>query len=163
MKDPQELKQKFWSSLDDSPFVMLGLSGVDETHMCPMAAHFDDDFPNTLYFFTNCDNHLVAALADGHRGNVSFASKGHHVFASIHGALSIERDRVIVDKFWSPMIAAWYDGGKDDPSLTVLKFEMERAEIWRSTTGDWLSYMVTALMKGNPTEAAAENVAQVRF
>ncbi|MEM6849346.1 MAG: pyridoxamine 5'-phosphate oxidase family protein [Pseudomonadota bacterium] len=163
MTKPIEMKEKFWSSLDDSPFVMLGLSGVDETHMRPMAAKFDDDFPNTLHFFTSRDNHLVASLAQSHRGNVSFASKGHDLFASVHGTLSIELDKVIVDKFWSPMISAWYDEGKDDPSLVVLKFAMDRAEIWRSTTGDKLTYMVTALLKGDASDAAAENVAQVRF
>lgn len=163
MTKPIEMKDKFWSALDDSPYVMLGLAGVDETHMRPMAAQFDDDLPNALYFFTTRDNALAMTLSQSHRGMVSFASKGHDLWASIHGTLTVEPDPAIVEKFWSPMVSAWYDEGKEDPNLIVLKFDMGRAEIWTSTTGDVLTYIATALLKGNASEAAEENVAQVRF
>ena len=29
-----------------------------------------------------------------------------------------------------PLVAAWFEGGKDDPKLALLRLDPERAEIW---------------------------------
>ena len=31
---------------------------------------------------------------------------------------------------WNRFVAAWFEGGKDDPNLVLLRFEAEHAEIW---------------------------------
>ena len=35
------LRRKFWSALDDSPFIMLGLKGVEDDRTRPMTAQVD--------------------------------------------------------------------------------------------------------------------------
>ena len=35
------LRKKFWKELDDSPFVMLGLQGVEDSRTRPMTAQID--------------------------------------------------------------------------------------------------------------------------
>jgi len=35
-----------------------------------------------------------------------------------------------VDRLWNRYIAAWYEGGKDDPKLALLRLDPETAEIW---------------------------------
>ena len=37
---------------------------------------------------------------------------------------------MIIDRLWNPFVAAWYEGGKDDPKLALLRFDTEGAEIW---------------------------------
>lgn len=32
-------------------------------------------------------------------------------------------------------VAAWYDGGKDDPNLVLLRFDLGDAEIWTADVG----------------------------
>jgi general stress protein 26 len=59
-----------------------------------------------------------------------FASKGHDLFACISGTLRREDNRAVLDKLWNNSIAAWYEGGKDDPKLVLLRFDLEDAEIW---------------------------------
>ena len=36
------------------------------------------------------------------------------------------------DRYWNPTVAAWYPDGKDDPSLTLLRFNVSDAEVWIS-------------------------------
>lgn len=38
-----------------------------------------------------------------------------------------------VDKYWSPMVAAWFEGGKDDPHLTMLRLQLDDVAIWASS------------------------------
>jgi len=61
---------------------------------------------------------------------VHFASKGHDVFACIRGMLTVESRKEIIDKYWSNPVEAWFEKGKEDPSLLMLRFELEDAEVW---------------------------------
>ena len=163
MTTGQEMKEKFWDALDDSPFVMLGLAGVDEAHTQPMTAQFDDDIPNRIFFYTNTQNRLVQALTASHRAVFAYSAKGHDLFASVHGSLALDNDPALIEKFWSPVVSAWYKEGKSDPNLAFLRFDLGEAQIWKAGTGDFLHYMAAALIKGSADEAARDDVARVHF
>ena len=36
----------------------------------------------------------------------------------------------MIDRLWNRFVAAWFEGGKDDPKLALLRLDAERAEIW---------------------------------
>ena len=163
MTTGQEMKEKFWDALDDSPFVMLGLAGVDEAHTQPMTAQFDDDIPNRIFFYTNTQNRLVQALTASHRAVFAYSAKGHDLFASVHGSLALDNDPALIEKFWSPVVSAWYKEGKSDPNLAFLRFDLGEVQIWKAGTGDFLHYMAAALIKGSADEAARDDVARVHF
>mgnify|MGYP006140606399 CR=1 FL=1 len=38
----------------------------------------------------------------------------------------------MIDRLWNPFVAAWYQEGKDDPKLALLRLDAERAEIWEN-------------------------------
>jgi general stress protein 26 len=59
-----------------------------------------------------------------------FAAKDHSLFACIDGNLTEETDPAVIDRYWSKEVAAWYPGGRNDPSLLMLRFELGHAEIW---------------------------------
>ncbi|MEQ3653175.1 MAG: pyridoxamine 5'-phosphate oxidase family protein, partial [Glaciecola sp.] len=52
------------------------------------------------------------------------------MFASFRGHLVHESDDDLVDKYWSKQVEAWFEEGKQDPSLVMLRFELDSAEIW---------------------------------
>ena len=126
-----EIERKFWKALRADATVMLGLRGVDEDHSQPMTAQLtgsEDQGP--LWFFTTKDTGLVRALGAGHRAQACFVSSGHELFACVHGQLVPDQDRSTIDQLWNPFVAAWYEDGKDDPKLQLLRFDPERAQIW---------------------------------
>jgi general stress protein 26 len=129
MATPQELQAKFWKALESDMTVMLGVEGVKDGYARPMTAQLDGQ-RSPIWFFTANDNGLVEALRQGDRGFATFASKGHDLFATVHGRLSVDNDRAMIDKLWNRFVAAWFKGGKDDPKLTLLRFDAEHAEIW---------------------------------
>ncbi len=129
MPTPQELEAKFWKKLESDKIVMLGLDGVDDGHARPMTAQLDDG-KGPIWFFATRDNAVVQNVGKTTRAIATFVSKGHDLFASLHGSLSLDNDRAVIDRLWGPFIAAWYDGGKDDPNLALLRLDPERAEIW---------------------------------
>ncbi|MHB9878860.1 pyridoxamine 5'-phosphate oxidase family protein [Pacificimonas sp. ICDLI1SI03] len=159
-----DFKKKFWKHLDDSPFVMLAISGNDHSHSQPMTAQFDDDFPNDLYFFTSSQNGFVKAAQAGERDAVvSFSSKGHDFFASVHGLLTIDNDEAKIDKFWSPMVAAWFEEGRDDPQVTLIRMDLGRAEFWEAGTGSFMKEMASAIFNKSAHEQGRKHQRETRF
>jgi general stress protein 26 len=146
----EELKQLFWEELKDSPFVMIGLQGVEDSRTRPWTAqvNWEDEkqlqHGGDIYFFGGKSEAIVKGLAESNRVVCTFVSKGHKVFAHIHGTLETIDDRALVDKFWNPFIASWYKGGKDDPDLQLLRLNTSKAEIWKSEQG---ATLVAAALK----------------
>ena len=166
-----ELKELFWKELDSSPFVMLGLVGVEDSRTRPMTAQVDraegadqsDGGP--LYFFASKSEHLVEGLGTSHRAVATYASKGHDLFAHIHGTLVLDNDRAVIDRLWNPIIASWYKDGKDDPDLALVRFDTDSANIWKAETGATLkAAALKALFDVDPgKEHEQDNRADVRL
>lgn len=143
-----ELEQKFWSALDKSPFVMLGLQGVEDSRTRPMAAQVDD--ARTIYFFAARSEHLFQGIGQSNRAIATFASKGHDLFANIHGSLAVDDSPAKIDRFWNPLIASWYEQGRDDPDLVLLRFDAEGAEIWEASPGSTVKAALLKLLGRDP-------------
>ena len=128
MTDDAKIEARFWKALASERVVMLGVDGVEDGVARPMIVQIGQE-RSPLWFFTSSENHIVEALNQGRRAIATFADKGE-LYASIQGNLSLSQDRAMIDKLWNPQVAAWYEEGKDDPKLRLLRFDAERAEIW---------------------------------
>lgn len=126
-KTPAEIAEQFLSKLKSSPFLMVGLEG-DGQHSEPLTAQIDDDQSDVLYFFTAKDNRI----ATGGKAMAQFASKGHDFFACLAGTVTLDNDPAQIDKLWSKAVEAWFPGGKQDPNLALLRFDVDSAELWEA-------------------------------
>ena len=90
MPTPAELEVKFWKALKSDMTMMLGLDGVEDGHARPMTAQLDGE-RGPIWFFTAKDNAIVQRLAAGNRAVATFVSRGHDLFATIHGSLRVEK------------------------------------------------------------------------
>lgn len=133
MPTPQELEEQFWSAIKSDMTMMLGLAGVENAHTRPMTAQIDGDH-GPIWFFTSREASLVQNLSQSSKAVATFASKNHDLFACVHGTLAIDNDRAMIDKLWNRFVAAWYEQGKDDPKLVLLRFDAQEAEIWEDAS-----------------------------
>jgi general stress protein 26 len=127
LANPIELKRDLWKKMSHSPFVMIGLTGQGQ-HSEPLTVQLDKDQVNTLWFFIGKDNRL----AKGGAAMAQFVSKGHDYFACLAGTVGIDNDTAMIDKLWSRQAEAWFPGGKTDPNLALLRFDIDSAELWET-------------------------------
>lgn len=160
MPAPEELETKLWKLLESDRTVMLGLDGVDESHLRPMTAQFETE-GGPIYFFSAKDTEIVRALSSAHRAIATFASKDHELFATLHGQLALDNDPVVIDRLWNRFVAAWYEGGKSDPKLALLRLDAERAQIWLNESS--LLAGVKLLLGRDPKQDYKDKVAEVRL
>ena len=157
-----ELEARFWAALRKDMTVMLGLG--TEIEYRPMTAQFlDDDNHGPAWFFTSTDTDLGRHVAQGGAKEASFhvVSKGHDVWATVSGMLQKDNNRAVIDKLWNGYVSAWYEGGKDDPKLVLLRMDLSHAKIWKD--GSSLVAYVLTLMGRDPTKDYKDNVASVNL
>lgn len=119
------IREEMWKAIADSPFMMIGLSERND-HSLPMTAQLDPDANGNLWFYTSIDNRIAA----GGSAMAQFVSKGHDLFACISGTLVHETNPAVIDRHWSKQVEAWYDQGRNDPALKMMRFELDDAEVW---------------------------------
>ncbi|MDQ2861049.1 MAG: pyridoxamine 5'-phosphate oxidase family protein [Pseudomonadota bacterium] len=165
MTDEIEIQAKFWDAIKSDRTVMVGLAGVDDGMAQPMTAQLDEeangDRRGPIYFFTAKDTDLAHAMGERHRATISFAAKDHKLFAAVEGDLVADHDRTTIDRLWNPFVAAWFEHGKDDPKLRLLRFEPRDAQIWLNE--NTLLAGVKMLMGRDPKQDYRDKTAQVRL
>jgi general stress protein 26 len=162
MTTEAEIADKFWSSVKSDRTIMVGLSGVAEALAQPLTAQFDDGHEHgPIYFFTAKDSDLVQDMGGRHAATAYFAGKSHDVFASVEGELVADNDRAVIDRLWNKFIAAWFEGGKDDPKLQLLRFEPTRAQVWLNDHS--LMAGVKLLLGRDPKAEYADKTADLRL
>ena len=160
MSPDDEITADFWKHLRSDRTVMLGLEAVTPTTMRPMTPQMDAEADQgPIWFFTSSDADLVQALNTDDLAIFTFVSKGYDIFATVHGHLTQSTDRATIDRLWNPWAAAWYDNGKEDPKLALLRFDPTSAEIWRG--GSSLLSGLKLLFGGDLKTGAKDDMAKV--
>jgi general stress protein 26 len=160
MPTADELKEKFWKALKTDMTMMIGLDGIEDGHARPMTAQIEGD-SGPIWFFTAKDNVLAMRAAASGRAIATFTSTGHELFATVHGRLSVDTNRAVIDRLWNRYVAAWYEGGKEDPKLALLRLDPETAEIWLDASN--LVAGIKMLLGSDPKDEYKDNVAKVNL
>lgn len=162
MPDKGEIEERFWKALKSDRTVMLGLAGERAAPAQPMTISIGDrDGRGPMWTFTAKSSDLARSLNRRRRGIAYFSSKGHNLFAAVEGVLARDNDRATIDRLWNPFVAAWFEGGKDDPELQLIRFEPRWAHIWLNDSS--LAAGVKLLIGVDPKDDYKDKVAEVRL
>ena len=112
---------------------MLGVVGAAQ-HMQPMT-HYADWDHNRLWFLTSSQTDLVRMLSPGAPAQFCIMDEKNGFDACLSGHLTEDLDRARLDQVWSSVAAAWFEGGKDDPNLTMLRLDLVDAAVWGFSDG----------------------------
>lgn len=164
MTDEADMKAKFWKALQSDRTMFLGLAEGDDGHARPMTAQLDDegydggDYHGPIWFFTSTDNSLYQQISGNNRAMAHFASKGHDLWATVHGNLSTSQDCVVIDRLWNKFVAAWYEG-KDDPKIALIRLDPDQAQIWIDASS--ITAGIKMLLGMDPKKDYKDKVAEV--
>ncbi len=155
-----ELEARFWAALRKDMTVMLGLgSEIEYRPMTAQLATEEDHGP--AWFFTSTDTDLGRHVQGGgaQQASFHFVSKGHDIWATVSGTMQVDNNRAMIDKLWNPYAAAWYEHGKDDPKLALLRMDLQHGKIWKD--GSSLVAGFLAILGRDPKKDYQDNVAEV--
>ena len=159
MANETEIRDRFWKELKSERTIMLGIDGEPGGGMQPMTALIEEDDGGPLWIFTSKESDLARAIGGGKPAHATFTGRKHDLFANVTGRLSIDNNRTVIDRLWNPWVAAWFEDGKDDPKLCLLRFDAEHAKIWINATP--LGAAIEWLLRRDPKESYKDKVAEV--
>lgn len=111
------------------------LTTIDQGHLRarPMATQ-EAKFDGVLWFMTSSATHKVAEIRSDNRVNISYSNPDDNTYVSVSGQGKIVTDRQKIEELWNPIYKAWFPKGLDDPTICLLKVDVEQAEYWDSSS-----------------------------
>ena len=113
--------------------MMVTMGNGQTPHARPMYTQ-DVPFNGVLWFMTSVDSRKVRELRRNDRVQLSYVSTSDENYVSVDGTAKVLNDRTRIAELWNPMLKAWYEG-PDDPTLRVIRVDVDRAEFWDSPGG----------------------------
>lgn len=129
MTDTHEDQLQQLATLIDKAKIGIITTVNTEGHLVsrPMAIK-EREFDGDLWFFTEDPSHKTDEVRAVPEVNVALESnKG---WVSIAGTGEIVTDKSKIDELWDTGAAAWFEQGRDDPKVALLKVTAHTAEVW---------------------------------
>ncbi|MFC7337897.1 pyridoxamine 5'-phosphate oxidase family protein [Haloferula chungangensis] len=133
----QDAVYKLRELIGESPTCMLATQlGVVPFHVCPMQAQ-QIDKEGRIWFFSGADSEHNRHIATDGRVQLILTNSKDFEFLTVFGTATIVRDdQAKIDELWSTAVSAWFPGGKEDPNLTLLSIEPNKAHYWETHNGN---------------------------
>ncbi|MBR9765624.1 MAG: pyridoxamine 5'-phosphate oxidase family protein [Rhodobacteraceae bacterium] len=140
MKDlTSDTAKRLFDRLGD---VTAGMLMTDPGTHIPMS-HYADADEGVLWFITAEGTAAHQAAIEKRESHFLVADQGAKLYADISGQLQAVTDPATLDDLWSRVAGAWFDEGREDPSVRLLRFVPARAEVWLTEGGAKFLYEIT--------------------
>jgi general stress protein 26 len=137
-----ELLAMLRHAVNEARGVMVGVVGGPERHFQPMKGYAVEG-ERPVWFLCRRDISLVQTLGgETHAALMNVVSESHHLYASVGGELTAERDQGRIDQFWSSVADAWLPEGRTSPEVILLRFDPAEAEVWLADNSFKLAWEV---------------------
>lgn len=142
--------------LRDSKYVMLTTALPDGkllAHpMVPQQVTDDAD----VWFFIGLDGDQASALRQNPHVNIAVSEAGN--WLSVAGLVEFVDSQAKVDHLWNDEAAAWFDGGREDPNLGLLRVVGDSAQHWGLKGGKvaGIAQMIKAKVTGQRADGSSQ-------
>lgn len=100
----------------------------------PMGVQEVDDEGNLWFISSDASNKNFEIEKDD-QVQLFFSNSSTSQFLSLFGHATIYKDRQKIEELWNPIAKAWFEEGKKDPKVTVIKVTPSDAYYWDTKDG----------------------------
>ena len=155
MAESQNPREKLYSMIDKVKIAMLTTIETDGgLHTRPMSNQESDEAGN-LWFFLDKTSPLANTVKANPNVSLGFSDPSGDNYVSVSGTASLIHDKAQIDDKWSEDVAAWFEGGKDNPNIALLKVNPTEGEFWdtsSSALAHAIGYVKAKLGKGDGSD-----------
>lgn len=122
-----------WEHLAEERVAMIGTPDASRP-LRPMSLNVSPE-ECAIWFFTRADGAFAREVGDGGRSHlVSMAGDGA-TQVSVVGHVEPSRSALHIERYWTPLVDAWFEGGRDDPSVLLMRFTPQTGQVWTASGG----------------------------
>lgn len=141
----QEAVEKLRKLVDGIDIGMLGTYSPNTKfiHAIPMSRQEIDAEGNIWFLFSTASDTYQNLQANQHVSILYSDIKAYN-FLSVNGIASISQDRNRIEKYWNKFVEAWFEKGKEDPAIRILKITPIEAHYWDNKSNKLVSILKVA-------------------
>ncbi len=128
----------------------------------PMSAQQVDDYGN-IWFLSDKDSTKNMEVKDDDHVQLLFSGSSHSDFLSLYGKATVLYDKEKIKELWEPIVKTWFQEGKDDPHISVIKVTPEEGYYWDTKHGKLVSLakMVASMVTGKTMDDGIEGTIEL--
>lgn len=141
----EEAIQKLKNMVDAIDICMLSTfkEQKEYPHSVPMSRQEVDDQGNICFLFSS-ESETYKHLQQNKKVSLTFANVKDYHFLSINANAEISQDKTKIDEYWNQFIEAWFEKGKEDPTIRILKVVPNEAYYWDNKTNKLMTLLKVA-------------------
>ncbi|MBU8882849.1 general stress protein [Flavobacteriaceae bacterium JJC] len=109
----------------------------------PMSVRETDEEGN-LWFLSSADSHKNFEISEDNRVQLLFMNNTDYEYLSVFGKAFIYKDKSLIEEKWTPIANAWFEDGKEDPKVSVIRVTPDETYYWDTKAGKVVSFLTFA-------------------
>ncbi|WP_350561153.1 pyridoxamine 5'-phosphate oxidase family protein [Psychrobacter sp. CAL346-MNA-CIBAN-0220] len=155
----QEKIDKIQDVIKDIKFAMMStINNKGDIHAWPMTTTETSLSAKEIWFIGDKTSDVVKDIQENPRVGLSYATQDAKNYVSISGNAELSTDKDKLDELWSPMDSAFFEHGKEDPKVQLIKVVPHGAECWisGSSTINMFKMAAAAVQDGKTAKDVGE-------
>ena len=116
------------------------------------------DTEGNLWFMSMKESNKNQEIETDPFTHLLFQENTNSGFLNIYGITEISTDQQKIDELWKPLLKVWFQGGKDDPAISLLKVVPTNVYYWDNKHGDLVAFgkMAASVITGKTMDDSVE-------
>lgn len=127
----------------DIGMMCTNTADVANLHAVPMSRQEVDDEGN-LWFLFSSESETYQNLQKSNQVSVLYSDISNYNFLSINGIAEVSQDKSRIEKYWNKMIEGWFEKGKEDPRIRILKVIPSEGHYWDNKSNKLVTFLKVA-------------------
>lgn len=155
----QEQIDKIQDVIKDVKFAMMStVNSKGDVHAWPMTTSETSIGAKEIWFIGDKTSDVVKDILDNPKIGLSYASEDEKNYVSVSANAELSSDQAKLEELWSPVYNAFFEHGKEDPNVQLIKVVPHGVECWLSgsSTVNMFKMAAAALQDGKTAEDMGE-------
>ncbi len=141
----QEQMDKIQAMVKDVKYTMMTTRTTDDhLHSCPMNTTETSIGAKEIWFIGHKPSDTVENIKKNPEVNLAYASQDNKDYLSIAGRAELVEDKEKLNELWSTIYNAYFEHGKEDPKVQLIKVVPHGAEYWANGNSFANVFKITA-------------------
>lgn len=116
------------------------------------------DEEGNLWFMSHSDSNKNEEIANDPFTHLFFQENKNSGFLNIYGISEISTDQQKIDELWNPLLKVWFQNGKEDPKISLIKVMPTNVYYWDTKHGEAIAFikMAASIITGRTMDDSVE-------
>lgn len=79
------------------------------------------DEKGTFWFMCKEDSNVAQQISENNKVDLLYGSNDNNAYLFVKAESTVFYDKAIIDRLWTPIAKAWFEEGKEDPTIRIIK------------------------------------------